>query len=544
MSTAFPALVERDGVLSVDPEVVERYRAEGWWGTDSVSSLVRGHARRQPDGPALVAGGRAWSWSAYDEAANAVAADLADLGLERGDRVAVLLPDGLAIHAVMVGCMRAGLVAVGIGHRAGEAEVRHLLSRTEARALVTHETHRGEPTAALADRVADAVPGLRHHVVDEDGSAAAGQPRALVPAARERGPTDVSMLTSTSGTTGLPKCVTQFDQRWLHFSRLAVEAGRLTPDDVVLAVVPTPFGFGLWTSHFVGPLLGARTVVMPRFSADEMAALVEQERATVLCCVSTQFRMLLNSPALDQHDLSSLRVMFTGGEAVPYDRAREFELRTGATVLQFFGSNETGALSHTTLDDDPDVRLRTAGRVIPHMQVRLYDEQGRPIEGAVVDGQPGGQGPLTCAGYYRDDAANAQLYAPDGWMLMGDVVHRDSAGCLTVIGRQSDFIIRGGKNISAVEVESAVDLHPSVALVAVVAVPDEVYGERACAVVTLHPGATLTLADLAEHLTRLGVSREWHPERLVVVEEMPRSSGGKIAKGEVRTLARNQVAAG
>lgn len=540
MTATFPPLVETGGVLSVDPEVVARYRAEGWWGSDSVSTLVRSHASRDPDGVALVAADRSWTWAAYDAAADAVAGGLAALGLDRGDRVAVLLPDGLAIHAVLVGCARAGLVAVGIGHRAGDAEVRHLLARTDARVLVTHETHRGEPTVALVARVADAAPGLRHWVVGEDG--AVGSPTSAVPPELELGPADLSMLNSTSGTTGLPKCVTQFDHRWLHFSQLAVEAGRLTPDDVVLAVVPTPFGFGLWTSHFVGTLLGARTVVMPRFGADEMAAIVERERATVLCCVSTQFRMLLNSPVLDEHDLSSLRVMFTGGEAVPYDRAREFERRTGATVLQFFGSNETGALSCTTLDDDPEVRLRTAGRVLPHMQVRLYDEAGSVVEGDVAEGQPAGRGPLTCAGYYRDDAANEQLYAADGWMLMGDVVRRDDAGCLTVVGRQSDFIIRGGKNISAVEVEAAVDLHPAVALVAVVAVPDDVFGERACAVVTLHPGASLTLADLGEHLTGLGVSREWHPERLVVVEEMPRSSGGKIAKGEVRTLV--QVAAG
>ncbi|QIG46164.1 acyl--CoA ligase [Nocardioides anomalus] len=533
-------MVEQDGVLSVAPGVVAEYRAEGWWDEESVSTLVRSHAARDPGGVAVVAGGRSWTWATYDERADAVAAALAGLGLDRGDRVAVLLPDGLAIHAVLVGCARAGLVAVGIGHRAGDAEVRHLIARTGARVLVTHEVHRGEPTRDLVARVGDAVDGLRHWVLAEDGPPTQAAP----PRAGELTGTDVSMLNSTSGTTGLPKCVTQFDQRWLHFSALAVDAGRLTPDDVVLAVVPTPFGFGLWTSHFVGTLLGARTVVMPRFSADEMVALIERERATVLCCVSTQFRMLLNSPAVEQHDLSSLRVMFTGGEAVPYDRALEFERRTGATVLQFFGSNETGALSCTTLEDDAEVRLRTAGRVLPHMQVRLYDEHGRPVPGEVAEGQPAGRGPLTCAGYYRDDAANAQLYAADGWMLMGDVVRRDASGCLSVVGRQSDFVIRGGKNISSVEVEAAVDRHPAVALVAVVPVPDDVFGERVCAVVTLHPGASLTLEQLGEHLTALGVSREWHPERLVVVEEMPRSSGGKIAKAQVRELAVAQVAAG
>ena len=118
------------------------------------------------------------TWAAYDAAADAVAAALAGLGLDRGDRVAVLLPDGFAIHAVMVGCFRAGLVAVGIGHRAGDAEIRHLLRRTDARVLVTQGTHRGEPTEALVKRVADPDSGLRHWVVGADSAGPGGRPTA------------------------------------------------------------------------------------------------------------------------------------------------------------------------------------------------------------------------------------------------------------------------------------------------------------------------------------------------------------------------------
>jgi acyl-CoA synthetase len=367
-------------------------------------------------------------------------------------------------------------------------------------------------------------------VVEELPEAGAVDPGLAV------GPNDLWLLNSTSGTTGMPKVVTQFQNRWFRFLDHAVAAGALGPDERFMSVIPAPFGFGLWTSHVAPAVLGAPTVVLPRFDVDDMVRLIDEQRVTVLCCVSTQFRMLLNAPASRDADLRSLRVMFTGGEMIPPGRAAEFEERTGAVVLSFFGSNETGALSVTRHDDPRDKRLTTVGRPIPEMHLRLYDDAGRDVT-ATGRGVPGGRGPLTCAGYYDDDEANRRLYAPDGAMLMGDVVEVDEDGYVHVVGRVSDIIIRGGKNISALEVEEHVDTHPSVDQVAVVPVPDEVFGERVCAVVSLHEGATLDLPALGAHLRSRGLGPDLLPEHLVVLDELPRSSGGKLAKGDLRALA-------
>jgi acyl-CoA synthetase len=280
-------------------------------------------------------------------------------------------------------------------------------------------------------------------------------------------------------------------------------------------------------------LLGAATVLLPRFDAAALIRAIDRHRVTVLAAVSTQFIMMLNEPALAETKLPSLRVLFTGGEAVPYERAAEFEDRTGARVLQFYGSNETGALSRTTLRDSREIRLRTAGRVIPEMQVRLFDDAGRDVT-ANGRGQPGCKGPLTSAGYHDDDAANAKLFTEDGWMLTGDIATLDGDGVLRVVGRTADLIIRGGKNISGPIVEQAVATHPAVALAAAVAMPDPVYGERVCVYAELREGQTLSLAALVEHLKRREVSVEYLPEHLVVVDALPRSSGGKVAKGELR----------
>jgi acyl-CoA synthetase len=481
----------------------------------TVSALVAEHARRRPDAIAFVeaVSGETMTWRGYDENADAIASGLVAAGHARGDRIAVQLPDGPAVHAAYVGCERAGLVTVGIGPRAGPREIEHLLERTGAVGIVN----------------------------TPDGLPNGSEP---VPNDRALGPDELWMLNSTSGTTGLPKCVMHAQRRWFEFHRLAVEAADLRADDVFASALPAPFGFGLWTAHFSPTVLGAPCVLLARFTPEALIAAIERYRITVLAAVSTQFVMMLRSAALDRHDCSSLRVLFTGGEMVPPDRAEEFEARTGARVLQFYGSNETGALSRTSLRDPPDVRLHTAGHALAEMHVRLFDpDSGTDVTATGGPGVAACRGPVTCLGYWDDPEANAALLTADGWMLTGDIVTIEPAGdpegVLTVRGRASDFIIRGGKNISAAFVEEEVGSHPSVALCAAVAAPDPVFGERVCCFVVLRDGAAaLTLPDLTAHLAARGTGKEHWPELLVVVEgDLPRSSGGKVAKGELRARA-------
>jgi acyl-CoA synthetase len=466
----------------------------------TIAELVARHAAEDPDGLAYATENERLTWQGYDRWSDQLAGDLVARGFHPGDRVAVQMADGPGVHAAFVACEKAGLIVVGIGGRAGPREVDHLMTRTGA-----------------------------CHLVTEVGDAATGP---APPRSRWLAADDVFLLNSTSGTTGMPKVVVHDQQRWFAFHELAVDAGELAADDVFMSLVSAPFGFGIWTSHVTPTVLGAPCIVSSRFDAATAIDLIEQHRVTVLAAVSTQFLMLLESPAFREEAFTSLRVMFTGGEAVPERRAAEFEERTSSLVLQFYGSNETGALSRTTTKDDREHRLRTAGRVIESMDVRLFG-----------DGQPGCKGPLLSRGYLDDPAANAELYTPDGWMLTGDIVRIDDDGYLTVVGRASDFIIRGGKNVSSAHVEHEVGSHPAVALVAVVAAPDDLFGERVCAYVVLRPGqAELTLDELTAHLAEQGVSKESWPEHLVVVHDLPRASGGKIAKGELREDIKRRLA--
>jgi len=522
----------------------------------ALSEVIDAHAAARPTQLAYLEGNQTLSWQGYARRSQRLAGVLAGLGLARGERLAVLLPDGPGVHIAYVAAEKMGLVAVGIGPRAGAAELRHLLGTTRAAALISRATHRDLDLAATVAELR-ATGELRHHLVVEaeldegapllvDGAAAAEPDLASLDETvkqRRLAPQEIFLLNSTSGTTGLPKCVVHDQSRWFAFHELAVEAGELTDNDVFLSALPAPFGFGIWTGHVTPTLLGSPTVLLASFSPEEMLRRIEEHRVSVLAAVSTQFIMLLNSPELGQRDLSSLRVLFTGGEAVPYERAAEFEDRTGARVLQFYGSNETGALSRTTTRDSREVRLRSAGRVIEEMQVRLFDEEGRDVTRS-GRGQPGCRGRLTSRGYFEDPAANAKLVTADGWMLTGDLVTLDAEGVLRVVDRVADFIIRGGKNVSAAEVESAASTHPDVALAAAVAMPDPVFGERVCLYAERRPGAEPSLEELVAHLEARGVSVELFPERLVLMDELPRSSGGKIAKGRLREDARRRARGG
>jgi acyl-CoA synthetase len=518
-----------------------RYRAAGWWSDLTLSRAVTRNAERFPERAAYIDHhGSSLTWRQFDHAASALAQQLVGAGIAPSDRVAVWHGDSGAIHALFVAIERCGAVVVGIGARAGTREVAAILSSSRPKMLVS-DAPRGDDAVRATSGVAElSIPvvvltagggGLRLDLEAPPAALGAGVPLRS---------DDVFLINSTSGTTGFPKCVVHTQNRWYYFHQKAVANGDLTSDEVVLPVIPTPFGFGIWTSHTTPIFLGATAVVLDRFSAQATCEAIAEHRVTVLCCVSTQLTMLIADSASRDYDLSSLRVVFTGGEALPYRPAVEFEKITGAKILQFYGSNETGVLSATTVRDSQSRRLRTGGRTVSEMSVRLFDGDRDVTD--VGRGQPACRGPATSLGYLGGTDHDT-LFTRDGWMRMGDICEIDADGYLSVTGRTSDFILRGGKNISAAQVEDAVSTHPAIAVAAAVAMPDPVFGEKVCLYAELVDSATIDLPALAEYLLAAGVSKELLPERLIVVDELPRSSGGKIAKSRLREDIRNRMEA-
>ena len=519
-----------------------RYRAAGWWSDSTLSDAVRRNTEHSPDRCAYADDpGTALTWREFDCSADALAGQLAGVGVERGDRVAVWHGDSAAIHVLFVAIERCGAVVVGIGARAGTREVAAILHSSRPKLLISDQQRSAAATQA-ATRVAAEFP-VPSLVLARDADLPrldTGADRKAVEVESQLGPDDVFLINSTSGTTGLPKCVVHTQNRWYYFHQKAVANGQLTSDDIFLPVIPTPFGFGLWTSHSTPIYLGATAVILERFTARATWEAIARHKVTVLCCVSTQLTMLMADRACRDYDLRSLRVVFTGGEALPYRPAAEFEELTGAKILQFYGSNETGLLSATTVHDSRQRRLRTGGRIVPEMSVRLFDGDDDVTE--TGRGQPACRGPATSLGYLGG-TDHDQLFTRDGWMRMGDICEIDAEGYLSVTGRTSDFIVRGGKNISAAQVEDAAMTHPAIAISAAVAMPDPVFGEKVCLYAELADSTTIDLPELVEYLLAQGISKELLPERLIVVDELPRSSGEKIAKGRLREDIRARMEA-
>jgi acyl-CoA synthetase len=519
----------------------------------SLAARVRELAQIQPKKPAYYVEGRVLDWAGYDAAADRLARVFLGLGLEAGERVAVWLPDGPAFHVAFQATERAGLVCLGLGARCGERELAHLLGLAGVSTFVSAPVMAGVDAAEMVATLRHQGIKIRHHVLLEgdgfldDPVHIGGRAPELSPASdldgRGLSPTDDCLFNTTSGTTGLPKIVVHDQLRWFHFHRFAADVGHLCEDDVFLSALPAPFGFGLWTSHFTPTLLGAPTVVLRKFDATTAIEAMHRHRVTVLAAVSTQFILMLESGGFDDTDSLALKSLFTGGEAVPEQRARAFEEKTGAHVLQFYGSNETGAVSATRPEDPPHKRLTTAGRPIPEMQLRLFDSEGNDVT-ASGKGQPAVKGPVVSTGYYAAPEATAELIRADGWVMLGDLVELDEDGYLRVVGRTDDIIIRGGKNLSAAAIEDGVSSHPSVALAAAVGIPDAVFGERAAAYVELRPDATLELDELKTFLAKSNVARELWPEALVVFDTLPHNVGGKVAKGALREDASTRFGAG
>lgn len=505
-----------------------------------LANIVQCNAALKPDATAYVLDKGTdcltITWRQYDELSSRLAAKLSLLALAPKSIVAILLPNGPLNNIAYLACEKAGFIALGLSPRAGRQEFIHLMTHTQAQVLITHEQHDGVGYLQRCQWLTFSI----ETVVLPYSMLENGEPMVSVGQLKHIGgrltdPNSAFLINSTSGTTGLPKCVLQSQSRWFFFHQLVLEAAELHHDDIMMSLLPAPVGFGLWTTHFTPSVLGIATVLATEFDVEQTLAAIETHRVTVLAAVSTQFIMLLNSPTFQQRDFSSLRILYTGGERVPYDRAKDFEDTTGAKVLQFYGSNETGAVSCTTIHDPQGKRLRTAGRPIPSMNVQLLDSDGQDVTSEGF-GQPVCQGPAISLGYYNDEQANRALYHCNGAVKTGDLASLDADGYLTVCGRQGDFIIRGGKNISGPAVEEAALKHSLIEFAAAVPMPDPVFGERVCLFVVLSERALLTLAELVVFLQSNGASKENLPERLEILDKLPFSSGGKVAKSALKQM--------
>ena len=522
--------------------VAQRYRALGLWTGDLLGDIAAQHVHQRPSQEAVVGPDARLTYAELEQEVQRLALWWRELGWEAGDYVVVQLPNTTAFVTTVLSLWRAGLVPVMALANHRRAEISAFVAQTNAVGLVCADGLNGVDHASLATDIRADAPGLVTVLVGADGSYHVERdPRPRAPHTRQLpdGWDDlppsgrVALLQLSGGSTGTPKLIPRTHDDYLLSVRESNPICGTTADTRYLVTLPCAHNFAMSSPGILGALLAGGTVVMaPDPSPATVFALVEAERITMTGVVPPVAMLWLRAASRRTHDLSSLESLLVGGARLPDSIASQVLPVLGCPLRQVFGMAE-GLVNYTRDEDDESTVTTTQGRPIsPYDEVRVVDDHDRDMP----DGEPGHlltRGPYTIRGYFRAGAHNAQAFTADGFYRTGDVVVRHPSGHLTVVGRAKDQVNRGGEKIAVVEVENHLLTHPGVAEVSVVAEPDELLGERACAVL-VPTGEPPSVPELRQHLHERGLADYKIPDRFIFTDELPRTRVGKTDISTIR----------
>jgi len=509
-----------------------------------------------------------WNWRQLGEAIDNFAAGLLALDLQPGDRVGIWSPNNIEWLITQFATARAGLVLVNINPAYRKAEVIYTLNKVGCKALVLAREFKSSHYAGIMHDIAPAIktsrpgqlnlgalPALRSLIVIGD-EPAAGMFRfddiaAMAPAdaadqmaqrARGNQPDDAINIQFTSGTTGLPKGATLTHFNVLNNGYFVGEAMQLTERDRLCIPVPLYHCFGMVLGVLACVTHGA-AMIFPSEGFDPGAVLeaVSEERCTGLHGVPTMFIAELEHPDFGSFDLGSLRTGIMAGAPCPIEVMRKVIDRMNMSEVTIcYGMTETSPVSFQSATDDPlEKRVSTVGRVHPHVQVKIIDDNGRVVPRG-VSGELCTRGYSVMLGYWDDVEKTRADIDPAGWMHTGDLAVIDEDGYCDIVGRVKDMIIRGGENIYPREIEEYLYRHPKIQQAAVFGVPDEKYGEAVAAWVKLQEGETADAEEIRAYCSEQ-IAYYKVPKYIIIVDEFPMTVTGKIQKFVMRDAMMEKI---
>ena len=538
------------GCIGWPEDFARLYRQQGYWLDITLNEMLRRSAAAAPDRVALVGGERRMTYAQLVAAVDNMAGHLINCGFQPHDRVVFQLPNSIDFVIAFFAFLRIGVIPVLALPAHRREEILHIAAHTKAVGYIIPEQWRGFDYRNLAAEIMANSASVRHVFVlgqpadnqislndmlgtKSDGSA------ELSKYATE--PDDVALMLLSGGTTGMPKVIPRTHNDYAYNCRQSAIVAGFDTSTVFLALLPMAHNFTLGCPGVFGALAhGGSAVIASDMTFETASRLIEKERVTVVSAGVPLIVNWLNAPPT-RRDLTSLRVVMNGGAKLAPELRQRVEQSFNCIFQESFGTGE-GLLNMTRLDDPPEIRFTSSGRPIsPDDEIRIVDESDKDVADGAV-GELIVRGPYTIRGYYNAPGKNRSAFTADGFYRMGDLVRRVD-GQLFVEGRRSDVINRGGEKISCEEVENYILGHPKVRNVCVVAMPDPVYGEKACAFVIPTDGEAIDLNEIKSYLLGRNIAKFKLPERLAVVSQFPLSPAGKVLRRELRKLAATETAA-
>jgi acyl-CoA synthetase (AMP-forming)/AMP-acid ligase II len=511
---------------------VSRYVGRALERPASPSDVLRAGLNAHPDGLALISTDKRWTWRSLDELSDRLAMGLLGLGLQRGDRVASLMPNRSELIIHYLACFKAGLVSTPLNYRYTAPEIDHALGVSKARVLLAHAEREQDVGAS---RLARQLPV---------GTISFGAGTGAGPAFEEliEGPRPASRFPSpspaapaviffTSGSTGSPKGVTHSHETLGWMLATVVAALELGPDDLLLAGSSLSH-LGAFYLSFAALSVGAAAIVAHTFDGDELLPLLREDRPTVLSMLPAALFGLTRDHGARHDDFASLRLCRAAGDTVSAELEREFAALSGLVIDEAYGMTEVGLV--TVSPPSGRIKPGSVGQVVPAVSVSIRNDEGEEVP-------PGSEGrlwiktPSVMVGYWDDPAATEAVFS-DGWLDSGDLMRVDDEGYFRFCGRKKQIIVHDGSNICPQDVEGALLEHPSVASAGVIGIHDVVHGENVRAYITLTEGSE---CPTRQELIRFARARIGYkaPEEIIVLDQMPRTATGKVDRTMLKQMA-------
>jgi fatty-acyl-CoA synthase len=493
----------------------------------TLGHVLARHARVRGGHPAVVTGATSTSFELLNTRVNRLANVLAGRGVGRGDRVAMLLPNRVEVWDLLFACAKLGAVMATVNDRLSPAEVQLLIADADPRLVVT--------TADLAGRLLEPDGAL---LVGPDYEAALSGADDAEPSA-EVVSDDPVLITFTSGTTGSPKGVVLSHGNVLATCVNEVLEWGIGPADSTVTVAPLFHIGGLLAFTFPCLHAGGTVHVVDALDLDAALAAIERDRVSLVFLPPSLWRRLAHDPRLESANLSSVRLCVSGGESLAEQDVRLLRAAFGAELDEAYGLSEAASCSAVLRGDDVFRKPGSLGRPFPHNLIRIAGPDGRELPPGEI-GEIVQAGPSVMLGYWRRPEETAEALA-GGWLHTGDLGYADEEGFLFLAARQKDMFVSGGWKIYPAEIERVLRGHPALADAAVFGVPDEAAGEIVAAAVVPRPGADVRTEEILEFC--VGRVADFKLPRLVVVaDELPRNSSGKVVRSDLRATHQRALA--